>query len=164
MEYLYLGKIVNTHGIRGEVRILSSFKYKDKAFRVGNVLYIGKNRDQEEITSYRVHKQFDMITMKGIDNINEVLKYKGKNVFLRREDLNLEEGEFLDEDLLGMKVIVSGKVIGQVKRIEKDKYQDKIVVNKEGKEYLVPYVCDIIKTINLEEQSITLEEIKGLLD
>jgi len=164
MEYLYLGRIVNTHGIRGEVRIISSFKYKDRAFQAGSKIYIGKNHDEERIVTYRVHKNFDMTTMDGITNINDVLKYKGKNVFIKRSDLILEDGEFLDEDLIGMNVIISGKIVGVVVKIEKDKHQDKIVVNKEGKDYLVPYVYDIIKSINLEERSITLEDIKGLLD
>ena len=57
MEYLYLGKIVNTHGIKGEIRILSDFKYKSDVFKIGNNLYIGKNKIQEVINSYRVHKE-----------------------------------------------------------------------------------------------------------
>lgn len=164
MEYLYVGKIVNTHGIKGEVRILSSFKYKEKILKKYFTIYIGKEKEKEIIDSYRPHKQFDMITMKGYTNINEVLKYKGKAVYIKKSDLVLDEGEYLDEDLIGMDVIVENKRIGKVIRIEKDRYQERIVVNKEGKEYLVPYVCDIIKQINLEEHTMTLEYIKGLLD
>lgn len=164
MEYLYLGKIVNTHGIKGEVRILSQFKYKDKVLHKHFPIYIGKEKVKEIIASYRPHKQFDMITMDGYTNINEVLKYKGKNVYLKKSDLVLEEGEYLDEDLIGMDVVINNKKIGKVIKIEKDPYQERIVVNKDGKEYLVPYVCDIIKKINLKERTMTLEYIKGLLD
>ncbi len=164
MEYLCIGKIVNTHGIKGELRILSDFKYKDKVFRKNFKIYIGKQKQEEVINSYRVHKQFDMVTLEGYTNINEVLKYKGKLVYIKREDLNLGEGEYLDEDLVDMEVVVEDKVVGKVVRIEKDRYQDKIIVNKEGKEYLVPYVCDIIKQIDIEKHMITLEYIKGLLD
>lgn len=164
MEYLYLGKIVNTHGIKGEVRILSQFKYKDKVLHKHFPIYIGKEKVKEIIASYRPHKQFDMITMDGYTNINEVLKYKGKNVYLKKSDLVLEEGEYLDEDLIGMDVVMNNKKIGKVIKIEKDPYQERIVVNKDGKEYLVPYVCDIIKKINLKEHTMTLEYIKGLLD
>ncbi|MCI6265715.1 MAG: ribosome maturation factor RimM [Erysipelotrichaceae bacterium] len=164
MEYLYLGKIVNTHGIKGEVRILSQFKYKDKVLHKHFPIYIGKEKVKEIIASYRPHKQFDMITMDGYTNINEVLKYKGKNVYLKKSDLVLEEGEYLDEDLIGMDVVMNNKKIGKVIKIEKDPYQERIVVNKDGKEYLVPYVCDIIKKINLKERTMTLEYIKGLLD
>ena len=164
MEYLYIGKIVNTHGIKGEVRILSKFKYKSKVLVKYFKIYIGKEKQEEIINSYRPHKQFDMITVEGITNINDVLKYKGKAVYINRADLVLGKDEYLDEDLIGLKVIMNDKVMGRVERIERESHQDKIVVNKDEKEYLVPYVCDIIKNINLEEGTITLEYIKGLLD
>ena len=164
MQYLYIGKIVNTHGIKGEVRILSKFKYKSKIFKKHFKVYIGKDKQEEIINSYRPHKQFDMITLDGITNINDVLKYKGSNVYINKEDLELKSNEYLDEDLIGLKVIMNDKVYGKVEKIKKDIYQDKIVVNKDGIMYMVPYVCDIIKNINLEEGTITLEYIKGLLD
>lgn len=164
MEYLYIGKIVNTHGIKGEVRILSKFKYKSKVLVKYFKVYIGKNKAEEIISSYRPHKQFDMITMEGITDINDVLKYKGKPVYIKRSDLILGKDEYLDEDLIGLEVIMNDMVMGKVSGIERDVHQDKIVVNKEGTFYLVPYVCDIIKSINLEEGTITLEYIKGLLD
>lgn len=163
MEYLYLGKIVNTHGIKGEVRILSKFKYKSKVLVKHFKVYIGKDKKEEVINSYRPHKQFDMITLVGINNINDVLKYKGKSIYIKREDLVLGKDEYLDEDLIGLDVIMDDKNYGKVIRIENG-IQDKIVVNKNGTLYLVPYVCDIIKGINLEEGIITLNYIKGLLD
>ena len=164
MEYLYVGKIVNTHGIKGEVRILSKFKYKSKVLKKYFKIYIGKDRSEEIINGYRPHKQFDMITMDGITNINDVLKYKGKHIYIKRDDLVLDNGEYLDEDLIGLDVIMNNEVMGKVVRIDSDIHQDKIVVNRNGTLYLVPYDCDIIKSINLEEGSITLEYIKGLLD
>lgn len=163
MKYLYIGKIVNTHGIKGEVRLLSNFKYKNKIFRKSFKIYIGKEKQEEIINSYRPHKQFDMITIEGITNINEVLKYKGSPVYINREDLELNPGEYLDEDLINLDVIVDQEKVGKVVRIEKGP-QDRIVVNKNDTLYLVPYVYDIIKQINLKEGTITLENIKGLLD
>ncbi len=164
MEYISIGKIVNTHGIKGEVRILSNFKYKDKILKKGKNIYIGKEKNKEIINSYRKHKIFDMITINGITNINDVLKYKGKNIFTTRQDLNLSENEYLEEDLIGMTILVNGKKVGIVKDYIKDKYQDRIVVNNNKKDYLVPFVYDIIDDINLKEKTISIKEIKGLLD
>ena len=164
MKYIYIGKIVNTHGIKGEVRILSKFKYKSRVLKKYFKVYIGPSKEEQIINSYRPHKQFDMITLDGITNINDVLKYKGSNVYINKDDLELKSNEYLDEDLIGLKVILNDKVYGKVEKIKKDIYQDKIVVNKDGIMYMVPYVCDIIKNINLEEGTITLEYIKGLLD
>ena len=75
MEYLYVGRIVNTHGIKGELRIKSDFDYNEKVFKPGITLYIGKFYTPEVITSFRHHKEFEMVTFKGYDNINQVLKY-----------------------------------------------------------------------------------------
>ena len=93
MKYIYVGKIVNTHGIKGEVRILSDFKYNDKVFVKGFNIYIGKNKDNKIINSYRYHKIFDMITMVGINNIQDVLVYKGRDVFVNRDDLVLDDDQ-----------------------------------------------------------------------
>lgn len=164
MEYLYLGKIVNTHGIKGEVRILSKFKFKKKALTKHFKIYIGKQKIEEVISGYRPHKQFDMITIEGIENINDVLKYKGKHVYIKKSDIILEKGEYFDDDLIGMKVIMDNEIKGFVERIDTDIYQDKIIVNKCGTLVKVPHVSGIIKDINLEEGIITLDSIKGLLD
>ena len=73
MNLVYVGKIVNTHGIKGEVKIISDFEYKDQIFKIGNKIFV--DDETLEINSYRVHKNYDMITLKGFNDINEVLKY-----------------------------------------------------------------------------------------
>ena len=83
MKYVLVGKIVNTHGLKGEVRILSDFKYKDKVFIPDMNIYIGKDKICEKINTYRHHKIFDMITMNGYNDIDQVLKYKGDYVFVK---------------------------------------------------------------------------------
>ena len=98
MKYILLGKIVNTHGLKGEIRIISNFKYKNKAFIPNMKAYIGKDKLEVIINSYRYHKIFDMITLKGYNNIDEVLKFKGDYIFINKEDIILENNEYLDED------------------------------------------------------------------
>ena len=104
-NYILVGKIVNTHGIKGEIRILSSFDRKDLAFKVGNSLYIGDNKIEEKINTYRVHKEFDMVSFERYSNINEVLKYLKQNVYIKREDLKLNDNEYILEDLINMDII-----------------------------------------------------------
>ena len=82
MDKVYIGKIVSCHGIKGELRILSKFRHKDKVFIKGNTLYIGKKKEKFIINSYRYHKIFDMVTFDGYTNINEVLYLKGLNVII----------------------------------------------------------------------------------
>ena len=163
MEYLYIGKIVNTHGIKGEIRLLSNFRHKDKVFKKDMPIYIGKNKEQETITSYRHHKQFEMICLEGYNNINQILKYKGEKVYIKREDLKLNTNEYLDEDLIGLNVKVNNNIVGTIKKIEKYPHQDLIVVKKSEKDCLIPYVSDIIEEVNLKEGYIDIKDIKGLI-
>ena len=164
MKYIYIGKIVNTHGIKGEIRILSKFKFKDKVFKKDMNIYIGDNKDKEIISTYRVHKNFDMITMDGYNNINQILKYKGCNVYINEEDLTLNKDEYLDNELENMDVIADEKIIGKVVRIERYPTNNLIVVNNGVKDFLIPFVRDIILNVDLKKKQVIIKNIKGLLD
>lgn len=157
--YIYIGKIVNTHGIKGEVRILSDNYYKKEIFKINNHLYIGKNKELLIINTYRVHKNFDMITFNGINNINDVLKYKGENVYIKKEEIEIDG--YFDEELIGLEVYTD-KLIGKIKEIRKG-YQDLFVI--EGKkEYLIPKIEPFIKNIDIENKKIYINNIEGLID
>ena len=164
MKYVLIGRLVNTHGLKGEVRILSSFKYKDKVFKNGMKIYIGKDKVCEKITGYRYHKIFDMITMEGYNDINQVLKYKGDYVFVNKEDIILLENEYLDEDIVGLSVYVDDRLLGVVKKIEKHSVNEILVVKNDEKNYLVPYNFDIILSIDLEKKKMCVKNIVGLFD
>ena len=161
MKYVLIGKIVNTHGLKGEVRILSDFKYKDKVFIPEMNIYIGKNKICEKINTYRHHKIFDMITMHGYNDIDQVLKYKGDYVFVNKEDIKLDDNQFLDEDIIGLNVYVNDRCLGKVRKIENHNGNEILVVNGE-KDYLIPYNFDIIISINLEKKEIMVKDISGL--
>ena len=163
MNYIYIGKIVNTHGIKGEIRIISDFKYKEKVFKNNMIIYIGEEKHKEIINTYRVHKNFDMVTMYGYDNINQILKYKGKSVYILRNDLVLAEDEYLDSDIINFKVIINNKNIGKVKNIERYSTNSLIVVNNGVKDFLIPFVSDIIK-LDLKKREIIVKDIKGLVE
>lgn len=161
MDYLKVGKIVNTHGIKGELRLLSNFKYKNKVFKNNFKIYIGKEKDVEVINSYRVHKMFDMITLKGYSNINEVLKYKGKLVFIDKNDLILNNDEYLDEDLIGFDVIYED--ISNLKVVEIVNYPNNklLKVRSNDIDNLVPF--SLIDKIELDNKKIYVKDIKGLI-
>ena len=164
MKYVMVGKIVNTHGLKGEVRILSSFKYKDRIFKKGMKVYIGKDKKEEEIKSYRYHKIFDMIVMDGYNDINEVLKYKGEYIFVNKEDVILNENEYLDEDIIGLSVYVDDRLLGRVNRIDKHSVNEILVIKNDEKNYLVPYNFDIILSVDLERREMRVKNIVGLFD
>ena len=163
MKYIYIGKIVNTHGLKGEIRILSDFKYKELIFKDNFKVYIGEDKIPEVINSYRYHKIFDMITIKGINNINDVLKYKGKRVYVNKEDIILGDNQYLDEDIINLDVIIDNDIIGKVKRIDKHNKNEVLVIRNDTKEYFLPYNFDLIESIDLNNKKIIYKSIRGLL-
>lgn len=163
MNLIKIGKIVNTHGIKGELRLLSKFPYKDKVFIKGMIIYINKD-SKEVINSYRKHKNFDMITLEGYNNINEVLKYKGKNVYVDSNDIKLDNDKYLDEELIGLSVIYENMERGIITNIER--YDKTVLFNIKGKtqEYLIPYNDNLIDNIDMKNKKIFIKDIKGLFD
>ena len=155
--YYLVGRIINTHGIKGELRILSDFRHKDKVFKVGMKFYVGKEKEEFTVNSYRFHKIFDMVTFNGFNNINEVLYLKGRSVYINKEDLVLDDGEVYIEDLIGYDVIIGEKVLGKVTGVMYNSKANDIL--KVG-DILIPYVKDLI--IKIEDNKIYYKEIGGL--
>lgn len=152
-----IGKLVNTHGIKGEVKVISNFKYKDEVFKKNNIIYI--NDKDYKIKTHRKHQKFDLLTFENYENINDILDLKGSLIYIKREDYTFEG--ILNEDLYGKKVYDKDKYIGNLKEIINNKNQELLVIEKEENTYLVPYVDEFVKEIN---EDIKLDLIKGLID
>lgn len=163
MNYILIGKIVNTHGIKGELRIISDFPYKDRVFKNNFNIYIGKDKINEVINTYRHHKIFDMITLKNYNNINEVLKYKGSLVYINRLDLQLNDNEYLECDLLDFNIIINNNIIGKLSSFENHNNNKIIIVKNKEKEILLPYNSNLIENINLDKKEIIYKNIEGLI-
>ena len=129
MKYIFIGRIVNTHALKGEVRIVSDFEFKDRIFKENTLLYIGENKDKEIIETYRKHKQFDMVKFKGIDYINDVLKYKGSKVYIDESILNLKDDEILISELINMDVYNDNKYVGRITEYRSDNGNNMLRVN-----------------------------------
>lgn len=156
MKRVYLGKIVSTHGIKGELKIKSTFPYKEKAFRIGNHLIIEEKK--YEIKTYRVHKQFDMVTLDNYHDINEVLFLLKKNVYIEKEELSLEKEEVLDEELIKYQVLTTSGKRGIIKEIFFASPTNKIMRVMFDKEILVPLNSPLVK-IDVEKQEIRIDEM-----
>ena len=155
-DYVCVGKIVNTHGIKGELRILSDFELKNKIFQKDINLYVGPEKREFTIISYRHHKMFDMVTFKGITNINEVINLKGLLVYVKREILNLDNDSYVLSDLIGLDVYDKDKKIGTVKDYYLDNGNTLLdVLGK--KEFYIPLKSHYIKSVNLQDKKIITE-------
>ena len=155
MEVL-VGKYVKTHGIKGEIKIRSNIKYKEKVFKQGNILKI--NNQEFVIEGWRKHQEYDMITFKGINDINQIIDLKGSNVYINKDLLNVDTNEYLDTDLIGLDIYIGNKLVGKVDDITYLNHNKKLLVinNK-----YIPF--ELIKDIDLKNKKIIVEEVLGLI-
>jgi len=150
---LKIGKYVNTHGIKGEIRILSDFSRKDLIFIPNFKIYI--NGIEYIIKSYRKHKNYDMVTLFGIDNINDIINLKGKDVYINRDDINC----FIDEDLYDYYIVYNNKKYKIIDILFNK--SNKILVLDNNK--MVPYVLDFISKIDEDNKLIYMNLPDNLL-
>ncbi len=161
MNYIYIGDIVNTHGLKGEVRIISEFKFKDSVFKKDMKFYIGKEKKEEVVSTYRKHKEYDMVTFNTKDYIDDVIIYKGEPVYVNRDDL-VYDG-YLDEDLIGLDVYCNNENIGHVDSILRTNAHEILVVQN-GCKHMIPNVDEFIENVDLSNRRLDIKYMKGLLN
>lgn len=172
MDYFKVGDIVNTHGIKGEVRVVSITDYPEERFAPGKKLYIyhdsePKARAEVVVASHRNHKSFHLLTFEGIQSINEVETYKGMSLHVPETDLHeLAEDEYYFHDLIGLDVQTEdGQKIGQIKEIMETGSNDVWVVKRPKKtDLLLPAIPSVILEVDLEGASVTVHILEGLDD
>lgn len=161
MENVYIGEIVSTHGIKGEIRVISDFPFKEKAFRVGSFILIGE--EKYKITGYRRHKNYDMITLEGYTDINDVMFLMKKKVYKEKSQLGLEEDEVLDGELLEYHLIDDKGREGVIKEIFFASPTNKILrVEIEGRKYLIPFASPLLKKIDYQNKELIVTIIEGM--
>lgn len=168
MEDLFrVGVIANTHGIRGEVKVFPTTEDPNRFKKLKEVLLdTGKEKLPLEISSVRFFKNLVIVKFKGIDNINDIEKYKGKDLYVTRENaIPLKEDEYYLADILGADVYTEdGKEFGRLKDILETGANLVYVVMHEGKEVLLPVIPDCVKEISVEEEKVVIHLMKGLLE
>ncbi len=178
-DMLRVGVISQTHGIRGEVKVFPTTD-DPKRFEVLENVYLrsvpqgmrGVASDElihMKIKGVKYFKQFVILKFDGIDNINDVEKYKGYELYVTREDaVPLEEGEYYIADLIGLKVVDEDeKEIGILKDVlqtgANDVYEVKGNADYDNKEILIPVIKDCILNVDLERKVVKVHLLKGLV-
>ncbi|WP_108669720.1 ribosome maturation factor RimM [Peribacillus acanthi] len=171
-KWFNVGKIVNTHGIKGEIRVISKTDFADERYKPGNKIFIfsddqGKQAPIEvTIASHRQHKNFDLLTFEGFYNVNEVEKFKNSLLKVPESFLGeLEEGEYYFHEIIGCSVeTTEGEELGKIKEILTPGANDVWVINgKNGKEILIPFIQDVVKNVDINSKKIIIDPMEGLL-
>ncbi len=163
-ELISIGKIINFHGILGEAKVGYSDPKRIESAKKVIVKNIPLN-----IEKIRFHKNFAIVKFKEISDINELLNFKGENIYLAKEEVKnqLEEEEYLIDDLVGLNVFDDkDDFIGIVDSIAKSTGNDILSVKPENKKYgniLIPFVKELVPIVDVKAKKIVIKPIKGLL-
>lgn len=159
-EMIYIGKTVSTFGIKGELKVISDFEKCDKAYKIGNKILI--NNMEHVISGIRYHKNYILLEIDDLKNINNILKYVGFNIYIKRMDLHLEENEFLYKDLINSDVIDNdGSNLGKI--IEVEQGVNLLIKVKGSKEFYIPYVDEYIISFDLNNKKLYTKNAKDLI-
>ena len=168
-KYISVGKILNFHGIKGEAKV--GFSKGQEDFILGlDLVYVLKGSEYLPLTvqNVRLNKNFALFKFKGIDSINDLMEYKGSVLFVEESYIreNLEENEFLIDELVGMDLYdTDNKKLGFVIGVSNNGANDLLSVKTMSKKVcLVPFVEAFIKNVDIKNKSIVINNLEGLLE
>ena len=174
MDYYRIGTLVNTHGIRGEVKVVVITDFPKKRFKVGQQVTLFKSPDKTTngvtltIATSRQQKGLFFLTFKGLGNINDVEQYKGWTIMVKAEELHkLPAGEYYYHQIIGLSVVTTdGETLGKIKEILSPGANDVWVVQRDHgqDDVLLPKIPQVIKTVDLDAGVVTVELMEGLID
>lgn len=167
-----VGKVVNTHGIRGEVKIVSQTDFPEERFGIGSRLVLtdaqnGTSELRVQVESARLHKNVYIVKFKGYDNINDILPYKGWMIKVSDEERKpLDEGEYYYHQIVGCRVITDeGEELGTIGEILAPGANHVWVVERpKGKPVLLPVIDDVILNVDVEARQVRVHIMEGLID
>ncbi len=160
-ELVCVGKVINFFGIKGELKILSHFDKKELVYKVGMTIKI--KEEELKITSVRVHKNYYLIKVNNINDINLITKYIGYNVYAKKDDILLTDGDYLLEELIGAQVIEKEKNIGKVVDIYLTNNSNYIKIFYNNKNYLIPLIKEYIIKFDRNSNIIYTKNAENLI-
>lgn len=171
-KWFTVGKVVNTHGIRGELKVLSQTDFADVRFAAGSRLLMQNEENgsslEVRIASSRAHKNVYIVKLEGFNDINLVEKYKGWVLKVSEADREeLDEGEYYYHEIIGCRVLtVEGEELGVISEILSPGANDVWVVDRpkgKGKPILLPVIDEVLISVDKQEKLVTVRLLEGLI-
>ena len=164
-QFLEIGQIVNTHGLKGDVKVDPWCDSPDFICEFDE-FYL-KDGSTVEVERARVQKNVAIVKLKGVDSVEQADLLRRTVLYIDRDDVELDEDVFFIQDILGCEVkdADSGELYGKVTDVLKtganDVYQ---ITNGDGKNYLIPVIDDVVIDTDIESGVITIRPLKGIFD
>lgn len=164
-QYLEAGKIVTTHGIKGEIKIMPYTDYPELLCEFDR-LFLGKNHEEINVERSRVFKNMVIAKLEGYDTPEAAEKLRNKILYMHRDDLELDEDTYFIQDLIGIEVsdADSGFVYGKITDVMQTGANDVYVVQGKNREYLVPAIPEVVITTDIDENTMTIRPLEGLFE
>jgi len=171
-EFLLIGKIVNTHGIKGEIRVIP-YTDSTESFRVGGEVFLKQKTGPIQLyhlREVRPHKNFYIFSLAEVEHINEAETLIGANIYIKKSSLPPlnKESEYYWYQVSGLKVCVKNtkKCLGKIKYVFNTGSNDIFVAynKKEKKEYLIPSIEDVIEKFDWTHGVLWIKPVSGLLE
>ncbi len=167
IEYLDIGKVINTHGVRGEVKVLPLTDDPSRYNLLKEVLVEEHDKlEKYAIQSVRYHKGFILLKLDNVNNMDDAEKLRNKVLKIHRKDaVKLPEGSYFICDLIGMKVFSIDRMeLGSIKDILKTGSNDVYVVSYGEKEILIPALKTVVKSIDIESGKMVVDLPEGIIE
>ncbi|MBE6857408.1 MAG: 16S rRNA processing protein RimM [Ruminococcus sp.] len=164
-EYLEAGKIVNTHGIRGEVKVMP-YCDSPELFCEFDRFFLGKNHTEIAVERSRVQKNMVIAKLEGINTPEEAETLRNKMLYMHRDDLELDEDTYFIQDLIGVQVkdADTDAVYGEIADVMQTGANDVYVVKGTDREYLVPAIPEVVISTDIDGNIMTIRPLDGLFD
>lgn len=165
-DYLEIGKIVSTKGLKGEV-VVECWCDSPEFLGKFKELYTKKGKEKFKVLKFRTHKRNAVILLEGIDDIDKAQAVRGYILYINRKDIKLEKGRYFIQDLIGLEVFdvdkdkKYGKITDVLKTGANDVYQ---VTDEDGKNYLIPVIKDVVKEIDIPNNKVLIKPLRGIFD
>lgn len=166
MNYTIVGKIINSHGIKGEVKV---YPMTDDIERFSHLetAYIGESKVEVNLKTVRYHKGFPIIGFEEFNDINQILKFKDQLIYIDDKDrIILPKDHYFIYDLINCEVFDTmdnriGSISNVIQNMGNDVY---LIKGDNNKEYLVPAVKEFIKSVDVESKRIIIDPIEGMIE
>ena len=169
MEYLSLGKIIDSFGLDGTLKVYSTTDNQKLRYKKGNKLFLYNEQEDNRISvtvvSYRSSGNLDYVKFEEITSPEKGKEYRGFEIHTIKDINDLKVGYYFYSDLVGCKIIDQvNNVLGIVSKVEEFPAQLTLRVRREnGKDFFVPFVKQFIKKVDVESKTISINVIEGML-
>lgn len=167
-EFLECGKVVTTHGIRGELKVQPWCDGPEFLCDFPTLYLDGQGSASLRVVSAKAHKNMTIIKVEGIDTMEAAEGYRGKILFIRRSDAHMEPGDYFIQDLIGLRVVDGDDpnlAYGTLSDVSETGANDVYhITTPQGGEVLIPAIKQVVLSVDLEGETMVIRPLKGLFD